>query len=85
MLFIKLLSVLTVIDLYILYVKLFMLRLFVCFKVGMGTGACPGYPLCLMNVSVFTEDPKSREFPLHHYSGLGTRTVFLLQFDILNV
>jgi hypothetical protein len=26
--------------------------LFVCFKGGMGIRACPGSPLCLMNVSV---------------------------------
>ena len=38
----------------------------VCFK---------GSPLCLTKMSVFTEDPQSREFPLHHYSGLGTQTV----------
>ena len=43
--------------------------LFVCFKGRLGTGACPGSPLCLTNVSVFTEDPQSCEFPLHHYSG----------------
>ena len=49
------------------------LFLFVCFKGGIGT--CPGFPLCLMNVSIFAEYPQSREFPLHHYSGLGTRTV----------
>ena len=30
----------------------------VCFKRGMGTGACPSSPLCLMNVSVFAEIPK---------------------------
>ena len=50
--------------------------LFVCFKGGMGTGACSGSPLCLTNVSVFAEDPQSREFPLHHYSGLGPQTIF---------
>ena len=49
--------------------------LFVCFKGGMGTGACPGSPLYLTNVSVFTEDPQSCEFPLQHYSGLGTLTI----------
>jgi hypothetical protein len=27
-------------------------NLFVCFKGGMGTGFCPGSPLCLMDVSV---------------------------------
>ena len=41
--------------------------LFVCFKGGIGTGACPGSPLCLTNMSVFAEDLQSREFPLHHY------------------
>ena len=51
-----------------------MVWLFVCFKGGMGTRACPSSPLCLMNMSVFAEDPQSREFTLHHYSGLGTRT-----------
>ena len=35
-----------------------MILLFVCFKGGMGTGACPGSPLCLTNVSVFAEIPK---------------------------
>ena len=34
--------------------------LLVCFKGGMGTGACPGSPLCLTNLSVFAEDPQSR-------------------------
>ena len=28
----------------------------------------------LTNVSVFAEDPQSHEFPVHCYSGLGTRT-----------
>ena len=55
----------------------------VCFKSGMGTGACPGSPLWLTNVSVFAEDPQSREFPLHHYSGLGTQTGFLLVYFIV--
>ena len=32
--------------------------LFGCFKGGMGTGACPGSPLCLTDVSVFAEIPK---------------------------
>ena len=32
--------------------------LFVCFKGGIGTGACPGSPLCLTDVSIFAEIPK---------------------------
>ena len=32
---------------------------FVCFKGGMGTRVCPGFPLCLTDVSVFAEIPKS--------------------------
>ena len=32
--------------------------MFVCFKGGMGTGACPGSPLWLTDVSVFAEIPK---------------------------
>ena len=56
--------------------------LFVCFKGGMGTGACPGTTLCLTNVSVFAEDPQSHEFPLHHYSGLGTRTDFRVYWRV---
>ena len=36
--------------------------LFVCFKGKMGTGACPGSPLCLKKVSVFAEDLQSCEF-----------------------
>ena len=48
---------------------------FVCFKSGMGTGACLGSPIYLRNMSIFAEIPQSREFPLHHYSGLGTRTI----------
>ena len=51
----------------------------------MGTGACPGSPLCLMNVSVFAEDPQSREFPLHHYSGLGTGTGIVILFFLTSM
>ena len=51
----------------------------------MGTWACPGSPLCLTNVSVFAEDPQSREFPLHHYSGLGIRTVQNTHFLFVNI
>ena len=36
----------------------------VCFIGGMGTGACPGSPLFLMNLSVFAEIPKVVN-PLH--------------------
>ena len=46
-----------------------------CFKGWMGTGACPQFLLCLTNVFVFVEDPKSHEFLVHHCSGLGTQTV----------
>ena len=49
--------------------------MFVCLKGGMGTGVCPGSLLCLTNMSIFEEDPKSCEFPLQHYSGLGTLTI----------
>ena len=37
---------------------LFDFKMFVCFKGGMGTRACPGSPLCLTDVSVFAEIPK---------------------------
>ena len=30
---------------------------FICFKGGMGTGACPSFPFCLRDVSVFAEIP----------------------------
>ena len=32
--------------------------LFVCFKGGMGTGVCPGSPLCLTDISVYAKIPK---------------------------
>ena len=48
--------------------------LFVCFKGGMGTGAGPGSPLLPDERVRICRDPQSREFPLHHYSGLGTGT-----------
>jgi hypothetical protein len=35
----------------------------------MGTKACPGSPLCLTDMSVFSEIPK-----VVNYSGLGTQT-----------
>ena len=54
--------------------------MFVCFKGGMGTGACPGTPFCLSNVSVFAEDPQSWELPLHHKSELETRTNSITYF-----
>ena len=55
---------------------LFTTCLYVCFKGGMGTMVCLGSPLFLMNMSVFADHPQSREFPLHHHSGFGTRNVY---------
>ena len=47
--------------------------MFVCFKGRMGISACPSFPLCLIDVSVFAEIPReSCVFPLHRYSGSGT-------------
>ena len=48
--------------------------LFVCFKGGMGNGACPGPPFAWRTCPYLQKNPQSREFPLHHYSGLETRT-----------
>ena len=45
----------------------------VCFKGGIGTGACPGSPPLPDERVLICRDPHSCEFPRHHYSGLGTR------------
>ena len=34
-------------------------------------------------MSIFAEDPQSREFPLYHYSSLGIRTNFRVYFPEL--
>ena len=50
----------------------------VCFKGGIGNGACPGPPLT--NLSVFAEDPQSREFPvpLQWFRNPGMMSNFLV-------
>ena len=51
--------------------------LFVCMLQGWdGYRGTPFSPLPDQSVR-FAEDPQSPEFPLHHYSGLGTRTNLL--------
>ena len=48
------------------------MSLFVCFKGGMGTShrGLLRSSLCLINVSIFAENPQSFEFSLYYYSGL---------------
>ena len=48
--------------------------LFVCFKGGMGRGL-PRFPPLSDERVCICRDPQSREFPLHHYSGLGTGSI----------
>ena len=47
----------------------------------MSTRACPGSPLCLTNMSIFAEDPRSVEFHLN--PSIKSRGVFSYQHILI--